>query len=46
LVSAFGTMFDLFAADRMGNSLACIFKAQLLFLRSGRVAARSQLYRE
>jgi hypothetical protein len=34
LVSALGTMFDLFTADLMGNSPDCIFKAQPLCLRS------------
>ena len=39
-------MFDLFAADLMGNSPVCAFKARLLCLRSGRVAPRSLLYRK
>jgi len=39
-------MFDLCAAGLMGNWPTCIFKAQLLCLRSGRVASRSQFYCE
>jgi len=39
-------MFDPFAADLMRQLARLIFKAQPLCLRSWRVAARSQLYRE
>jgi len=45
-ISAHGARFDLFAAALMSNSPRRILKAQLLCLRSGRVAARSQLCRE
>ena len=43
---ALGTMFDLFAANLIATRPASIFKAQLLCLRSARVAPRSQFYRE
>jgi len=41
-----GTMFDLFTANFKAARAACIFKAQLLCLHSGRIASRSQIHRE
>jgi len=38
-----GTMFELFAVNLTATLPACIFKARLFCLRSGRVAPRSQL---
>ena len=39
-------MLDLFTGDFTADRLACLFKAELLCLRSGRIAPRSQYYRE